>query len=352
MLQVYRKRDDLPMLTMPLVLLIVFTAAGCTAAAAAVMRDGLHDGLNAYGIPGFFAALPLLCLSVAAYGILIILWRRAVSMVVTVLSAIAVYAISGLLVSTAICLSVYVCAYVYASSFLLCASRYRRIVSLTASAAICLFVAGLLFTGFVWKGVPITDLPRRIADSLAGLFENSAFFAMTAENAAAAARSVTISLPALWLMTAEAAAWICEWICHRLFHLMECERYFLPEADEGITTPRYFGAIVMILSFLLLATSYRKNPLLYAALSNCVFALFPPAVYVGLHEAALRIRDRLADAYIIGRGHRTRTVVIIILLLVWSMAVLGGGTVCFVFAVYGAWRVVRNHPDTKTDGTA
>ena len=316
MLQVYRKRDDLPMLTMPLVLLIVFTAAGCTAAAAAVMRDGLHDGLNAYGIPGFFAALPLLCLSVAAYGILIILWRRAVSMVVTVLSAIAVYAISGLLVSMAICLSVYVCAYVYASSFLLCASRYRRI------------------------------------DSLAGLFENSAFFAMTAENAAAAARSVTISLPALWLMTAEAAAWICEWICHRFFHLMECERYFLPEADEGITTPRYFGAIVMILSFLLLATSYRKNPLLYAALSNCVFALFPPAVYVGLHEAALRIRDRLADAYIIGRGHRTRTVVIIILLLVWSMAVLGGGTVCFVFAVYGAWRVVRNHPDTKTDGTA
>ena len=160
----------------------------------------------------------------------------------------------------------------------------------------------------------------QIYTGIAEIFADSAYLSMTTESALSAARSVTIALPALWLVIAEANAWLCDWICRRLFHLMDCERYFLPAEDEGITTPRYFGVLVLLLSFLLLTTSYRQNPRIYAVLTNCVLTIFPAATYVGLHEAALRIRDRLTEAYLIGRGHRTRTVVVIALLLLCSFA--------------------------------
>lgn len=340
MLQVFRKRDDLPTLTVPLVVLIFAVIVGATAAAAAILRDGAHT------VPAFFAALPLYCLAVTAYATLIVLWRRAASMAVSALSLCAVLPVAGILSAVVLCLSVYVCAYVYASSILLRESRFRRILHLTASVSLCLLVAGILFAGYVWHSVPVAELPARVLESIRRLLAESSFFAAYAEETA---RSLLLALPALWLVIAEGVAYLCDWLCHRLFRLMECERYFLPEADEGITTPRYFGAIVMVLSFLLLATSYRRNPLIYTALTNCVLVLFPPSVYVGLREAALRIRDRLADAYIIGKGHRARTITIITLLLAWSMAVLGTATVCFVFAIYGAWHVVKQKKIEKSE---
>lgn len=342
MLQVYRKRDDLPMLTLPLVVLLFAVIIGCTAAGASVM--GGSGAL--YRVPAFFAALPLFSLAVAAYGILIILWRRAASMVVTAVSLAVVWRLSGIIVAVTLCLAVYVCAYVYASSFLLRESRFRRILHLTTAAALCLLAAGILFAGYGWQGVPLTELPARMLDAATELFGKSTLFR---DSAGYAARSFVVALPALWLMTAQAAACLSDFVCHKLFRLMECERYFVPQADEGITTPRYFGAMVMILSFLVLATSYRKNPLIYTTLINCVLVLFPPSVYVGLHEAAMRIRDRLADAYIIGKGHRARTITLITLLLIWGMAVLGTTTVIFAFALYGAWQVVKQKKMEKSE---
>lgn len=348
MLRVYRKRDDLPMLTLPLVVLLFVVITGCTMAAASVMRDGW---LANHAIPGFLAALPLFCLAIAAYGILIVLWRQAASMAVSVTSVLAAGFAAGWFLATVLCLSVFACAYVYASAFLLRQSRYRRIVHLTTAVAVCLFAAGLLFAGFVWHGVPITELPMQIYTGIAEIFADSAYLSMTTESALSAARSVTIALPALWLVIAEANAWLCDWICRRLFRLMDCERYFLPAEDEGITTPRYFGVLVLLLSFLLLTTSYRQNPRIYAVLTNCVLTIFPAATYVGLHEAALRIRDRLTEAYLIGRGHRTRTVVVIALLLLWSTALFGGSTLCFLFAIYGAWQVLKHKKASPSEKT-
>lgn len=348
MLPVYRKRDDLPMLTRPLVVLLFVVITGCTAAAASVMRDGWLAG---HVIPGFYAALPLFCLAIAAYGMLIVLWRQAASMAVSAVSVIAAGVAAGWFFAVVLCLSVFACGYVYASAFLLRQSRYRRIIHLTAAAAVCLFVAGLLFAGYVWHGVPIGEMPTKVCDAIAKILSESTYLSVTTESARSAARSIIVALPALWLVTAEASAWICDWICHRIFHLMACERYFLPAEDEGITTPRYFGAMVLVLSVLLITTSYRRNPLIYAGLTNCVLTLFPAVTYVGLREAALRIRDRLTDAYLVGRGHRTRTVVIIALLLVWGTAVFGGDTLCFLFAIYGAWQVLKNkktHQPKKT----
>ena len=73
MLRVYRKRDDLPMLTLPLVVLLFVVITGCTMAAASVMRDGW---LANHAIPGFLAALPLFCLAIAAYGSLYYVERK------------------------------------------------------------------------------------------------------------------------------------------------------------------------------------------------------------------------------------------------------------------------------------
>lgn len=342
MLRVFRKRDDLPTLTLPLVVLIFAVIVGATTAAAAILRDsaGVHT------IPAFLAALPLFALAVTAYATLIVLWRRAASMAVSVLSLCAVLPVAGLLTAVVLCLSVYVCAYVYASSVLLRESRFRRVLHLTTAVALCLLAAGILFAGYVWHSVPVARLPAQILDALEQLLARSSFFAAYA---AETARSLLLALPALWLMIAEGVACLGDWLCRLLFRLMECERYFLPEADEGITTPRYFGALVMVLSFLLLATSYRRNPLIYTVLTNCLLVLCPPSVYVGLREATMRIRDRLADAYIIGKGHRARTVTLIMLLLVWSMAVLGTATVCFVFAIYGAWHVIKQKKLEKSE---
>lgn len=349
MLWVYRKRDDLPLLTIPTVVLLFAMITGCTTVAASVMRE---EWLTGHAISGFFAVLPLVCISIAAYGILIVLWRQAASMAVTVLSMITAGYKAGWFLAAVLCLSVFACAYVFASAFLLRLSRYRRIVQLSAAAAVCLLAASLLFAGFVWQGVPVTAFPTRVFDCIEKILFENTYLPMTTASARSAARSITIALPALWLVTAEAGAWICDWICRHTFSLMNCARYFLPAEDKGITIPRYFGVLVLILSFLLLTTSHRKNPLIYTTLTNCVIAMFPSVTYVGMHEAVLRIRENMADAYLADKGQRARTIILTVSLLVWSIAVIGGGTLCFLFAIYGAWQVLKKkktHPPEKSE---
>lgn len=342
-LYAYRKRDDLPMLTLPLALLLFAAVCGCTVAAAAVMREGVVSGSR---IPGFLAGIPLCCLAVSGYGTLILLWRRAASMTVTVASVVLLFSFAGWSMALTLCLSIYVSAYTYASAFLMRKSRFLRTFQLTAAAAVCLVAAGVLYVGTAWRNVSFSALPGELTAAMTAQIQKSTLFSGTTEEAAALARSLWIALPAMWLITAECAAGLCEWLCCRLFRIMECERYFLPEADEGITTPRRFGVTALVLYFLLLATSYDKNPLLYAVLQNCVLTLYPPTVYVGAREAAFRLRDRLTDAYLIGRGRRGQNLILTVTLLLWGSALLGLGTVCFLLALYGAWRVVRNHPDT------
>ncbi len=352
MLQVYRKRDDLPMLSVPLVVVLFAAITGCTLAAAAVMRDGWQ---SEHAIPGFIAALPLFCLAVSAYVMLIALWRRAASMTVSLFSGIAVSISAGWFLSVVLCLSVFVCAYVYASAFLLRKSRYRRIVCLTTAASLCLLTAGLLLAGYVWRGISVAELPMQIYNSIADMLYESRLLSMTETAALSAARSITVTLPALWLLTAEAISWICEWICRRIFRLMNCGKYFLPEVDRGITTPRYFGAVFLLLSLFLLTTSYTQNPLIYKVLTNCVLVLSPPAIYVGFREVFLRILDRLTDTFFVTKGEHTHSYILIIMLLSPFMIALflHSSTMFFLIAVYGAWRVLKNKkrksPPEKTE---
>ena len=284
------RRDDLPEMRWPLVLLTAFAAClagglGCT------FRDG-----------AMVLTVPFVVLAVAAYASLILLWRRLAALAVTPGIAAGVLLCGGNWF-TAVCAAVCMLAvaYVYASLFLAKESRFVRIASTASAVGVC---AVLIVTALVsWRFDSIGDaivygcgLCRdAVSEGFAALADASGGvqYVILPEDIDSMMYQAVAALPAIACMACILFAWLCDAGIRFLFWLLDCDEYFTPETDEGITIPRSCSVLYGVLLFLVISTDADSNPPLYSMLSNCHWIFALPCAWVGVTVGFRKLRHAL-----------------------------------------------------------
>ena len=287
------RRDDLPEMRWPLVLLTAF---------AACMAGGLGCGFRGGAM---VLTVPFLVLAVAAYASLILLWRRLAALAVTPGIAAGVLLWGGNWM-TAVCAAVCMLAvaYVYASLFLAKESRFVRIASTASAVGICmvLLAAAWVSLHFDSLGDAIryvcTLAGSTVSDGFAALADASGGmqYVLLPEAVDSMLYQLVAALPAIAGMACILFAGLCDAGIRFFFWLLDCDEYFTPETDAGITIPRSFSVLYVLFLLLVISTDGVSNPPLYHVLSNCHWIFALPCAWVGITVGFRKLRQALDTA--------------------------------------------------------
>jgi len=333
-----RKRDDLPEMTWMLVLLTTFVSVGFA---------WFGSILAVSPMPGIIAALPFLTFSAAAYSVLILLWRKIAALMIIPCTALCIWLSGcGLFCTVTVSLSLLFLAYLHAVSLLAKESRFIRMVSCSFGTAIVLLLSiaawtAMHFTSFT-EIINIAAAKMDVLIQQVSAVSNMQFAPNAAKNLV---YSLIVSFPALLAVTAEILAALSMWLCHKILNITDCCGYFCPAADAGITTPRSFGGISLIILLLTVLTSPYQNPLLYSVLSNTLLVVSLPCAYVGVREFSGRMRQRLDEIAIFrqpDREYRSNSVFPAVLLFLILIFLLGLSTALVLLSVLGALYILRD----------
>ena len=326
-----KRRDDLPEMRWPLVI---------ASALAACLLGGL--GWTFRG-GAMVLTVPFVVLSVTAYALLILLWRRLAALTVTFGIGLAVLAFGGdwfTAAGAAVCMLAV--AYVYASLFLAKENRFVRIASTASAVGVCALLLTLAYGSMQYDSLgeallSVCALCRdALADGYAHLAESAgASYVLLPETIDRLLLQAALSLPAFLGMACILFAALCDGGIRFAFWLLDCDGYFTPETDFGITIPRSFGILYGVLLFLVISTDAAGNPPLYAVLSNCHWVFALPCFWVGLTAGYRKLRHAL-DAASFYRHTRSHSPLPALFILVFFFLIAGLSTAFTLTAALGA----------------
>lgn len=336
---VFRNRDDLPEMTLPLAVLTLLTIP--VSAAFGAKAAG-------YGSYGTVLSVGLLTLSTTAYAALILLWRRLAAIAATPLSVFALlWSGASRFTTAALSLGILFLAYTLAVSALSKETRYRRTATLSCAVVLCILLAGtaqigLRFASFgdfmrffrEWVGERAALLLETRASSLSTRALETFSTAVSEQETAAATASLAALVPVCLGTAGALYAWATEGLLRILLTQFQVVEKFFPRTHR-ITLPKLHAALCIGSAALALSTSAEANPLLYAVLRNLFLAMAPPCLYLGCVKLRRYIMIRL---YFL-RGKRAAS----IFLLLFIVMALGASAFAILFSLLGAVCALRYH---------
>ncbi len=323
MISVMRKRDDLPEMTIPLVLLMT---AGTLLLASAAGRLASED------LPGVAASLPFVAVATCLYALIILLWRRAASLCATPLTfAAMMLSGSSLFAAVTITLSVLLMSYVFAVSLISREPKFKRLGSLTAAAALCLVLITVAFAGF--HAESYEAFVGLCMDKLSDLIGTAYGMPASESYVREAARGILVLTPAFTVVLATAFAWFTELLTKSMFRLLACTDLFIG-ITHRITLPLPFAVIYASAFLLTMMTAPEQAPLLYTLLNSVMIAMMLPCAAVGTSMILRKIRARMYYA--------SRKRALTALLMVMTFAALGIVNAAMILSVAGAYFVIAD----------
>ncbi|MBR4959982.1 MAG: hypothetical protein IKY52_03705 [Clostridia bacterium] len=339
-----RRRDELPEMRWSLVVLAMAVTCLCGGAVPWLCETAV------------VLAVPSLVLSVTAYTMLILLWRRLAAVgVSTGIGAVVLLTGGGWFWAVCFAVCLLAVAYVYASLYMAREPRFVRIASGASAAGICgLLVAVAWISGrFDTLGEAIVFFCDRFRDSadvglqaLYGAGNADSTVILLPETINAMLYQVVAAVPALAGMGCILFAWVCDGVIRLTFMQLDCREYFTADGDDGITIPRSFGVLYGVFLFLVMGTSASGSPYLYSILSNCHWIFALPCAWVGLCAGYRKLRHALAEASFYGTV-KTHSPLPALFVMVFFVLLLGVSVTFTVLAVLGAVRIIRRRKTTE-----
>lgn len=314
---ILKRRDDLPEMRLPLVILL--SALYIITEYTAVRLSHAPDYSE---IIGAIVSLPILTVSVCAYSLIILLWRRAAALLLTPVTYVFLRLMCGgadFAVFT-ITLSTLFISYVSAVSLISRETKFRRILSVSLSTAICIVLTLIAYAGL--RDGSIADFAIRCTDSLdsvlGGIYSNSH----------ALARRIIVMTPAYLTAVSILMASFLEAMQKSAFRILECTDLFIG-ITHRITLPPSYAAVYMAALLLRYTTSSETNPLASALLQSAVIAMMLPCAAVGTSVILRKIRIRMYYA------SRKRLITAVIL----AFAVISVGLMqsCIILSIAGGF---------------
>lgn len=320
---VIRRRDDLPSMTMPLVILMT---------AAVMLFTCIAGRLATSDLVGTVAAMPFLALSVCMYALIILLWRRAAAFLVTPLSFGAMlYFDSSLFAAATISLSLLFTSYVFAVALIARQPKFQRLGSLSAAAAAC-----LILTVIAWAGLRVTSYDAFIAfcmDGLSSLLAGAYGMAPTESYVREAARNILVLAPACLAVLSLALAWFTEVLAKSMFRLLSCTDLFIG-ITHRITLPLPYAVIYVTVFLLTMMTVPEQSPLIYTLLNSLMLSMMLPCAAVGLTVILRKIRVRM---YYASQKRALTT-----MLMIMAFAAMGILNAVMLLSAAGAYFVIAD----------
>ncbi|MBQ8640584.1 MAG: hypothetical protein IJ480_00070 [Clostridia bacterium] len=347
-----KRRDDLPEMRWPLVILTMLAASFFGGSAVSFQEKAA------------ILTVPFLVLAVVAYTLLILLWRRLAALAVTAgIGAVVLASGGGWFAAVGCAVSILAVSYVYAALFLGREPRFVRIASTASAVGVCLLLTGVAWIS--WRfgtiGAAIEyacDLYRDAVSTgfqtlygIGGTGEDGVRYVLLPETVDAMLYQAVAAVPALTGMMCILFAGLCDGGIRFLFWLLDCGEYFSAEADQGITIPRSFGVLYGVLLFLVMSTSSTTAPYLYSILSNCHWIFALPCAWVGLSVGFRKLRESMAEASFYGRP-RSHSPVFPILITVCFFLFLGLSTAFTLSAVLGAVFIITRRREEEPQDDA
>ena len=327
------KRDDLPEMTLPLVILLAFLASALSVAASKL--SAVSDVYASLTVIRFGAALLIFPLIVCFYSMIILLWRRVASLFVTaVIFFSVILSGSDLFSAASITLASLFVSYMFAVSMIARESRFRRMTSLAMSYAVSIALVlisaiGLEFGTFdAFADSYMENMPELLRDILVRF----GYRALSEQSWDEIARMIIVKLPAMIGLVSMIIAFLTDHLTSLLFRVLDCENVFI-EITSEITMPLSYAVVYGVAFFLTLFTSYRYNPLIYEILSGIVLVMMLPCALVGVSEFARGVQDMLSCV----SRERFLTVTVIVI----TVCALGISNSIMILSVMGVYFVIK-----------
>ena len=338
---VLRRRDDLPEMNVPLVLLCVFLITVFASVSAKLASSDYHSPV--FSFAGIVSAMALCPMIVCLYSLIILLWRRVASLLVTpVMFAAMLLASHSVFWSLIFTLSALFTSYMFAVSMISRESRFRRSavlamayavsIALTAVAAI-----GLAFGTFeAFSAAYMESFPPVLRSVFTGMGYKTVHDRYYAE----LARAIIVKTPALIGVSSVVMALITDYLTSLSFRILDCENVFI-EITGKITMPPSFALIYAAVFFMTVFTSYEHNPLIYEMLSGVSLVMMLPCALIGI---AGFVRDMDERLYYV-----TRERFLTLIMIAAAAAILGISNCITIASLMGAYFVIRERFVPKSD---
>ncbi|MGN1346344.1 MAG: hypothetical protein ACI4V1_06135 [Eubacteriales bacterium] len=320
---VMRKRDDLPVMTLPLAVLMMVLN---------VFFSGVAGRLASAEAVGAAASLPFLALSACLYALLMLLWRNPAAFLVTPLAfVLMLFTGSSLFAAVCITLSLLFTSCVFAESLISRESRFRRIGALACAAAICLLLTAVAFAG--WHAASPAEFAALCMDVLSEKLGRLYDLPASEWYVRQTARSFLVMTPAYTAALAIALAWFTELLAKSMFRLFGCTDLFI-RITHRITLPLPYALLYAAAFLLTMMTHPEEHPFLYAMLDSVVVAMLLPCAAVGASVVLRKIRVRM---YYAPQKRATTG-----FLLLFAFLALGVLNAAMLFSVAGVYFVTSD----------
>lgn len=342
---VMRRRDDLPEMTLPLAVLLIFGVSIFSSAGAKLASPVAETMQYLHFVPqnfvGAVACLPFLPLSACLFALIILLWRRFASLLATPVTFAVMLAFGvDMFTTVVISVSVLLVAYVYATSLISRENRFCRITSLTIAIALCIFLTLVAWIGLNYENFSefteayMSEVPMLIGRLYSSYVNNVAGGAteIPAFYLDKMARELFVMCPAYLGVLSILLAWFTDYLACSAFKILDCEDVFI-EITNKITLPFSYAVVyssVLVMSFF---TSSEYNPMLFVMLKSVLYVMLLPCAAVGVRGLMHSLEDKLY--------YLTREKVLAAMILVFAFAFLGISLFLLATSAIGAGVVIK-----------
>ncbi len=349
---VLHRRDDLPEMPLPLVILCITVygilmglAGRCFSAAASAVSVDEMLGAAVWGIP-------LLPLAVTLFAAVLLLWRRGFALLAVPLAGGGILLFGGsIFCAIALSLISLVISYALALSLITRDSPFRRqcVVASVTAVSVGLGLAGAILVRFGGAAsffeAFMTAVPRWIGEQaverMASFTGEGGTVTILEDAARETARQILVSFPALLGMGAILFGWVTEFLTRQLLRILDCEEVFFPKT-EVFTVPFAYAAVYLGSVLLTLFIQTEKHPLLHTAFLSILWILALPCCFIGVRTAAWFLREKLY--------YVTHERLLSVILLLLAFAILGVTPFVLLLSFVGAIRVLKETYPRRRDG--
>ena len=338
---VMRRRDDLPEMNVPLVLLCVFLITVFASVSAKLAASDYHSPVFIFA--GIVSAMALCPMIVCLYSLIILLWRRVASLLVTPIMFVAMWLVSdSIFWALILTLSALFASYMFAVSMISRESRFRRSTTLALAYAVSIALAVIAAIGLSWgtfeafSEAYMEKFPPILRSVFTGLGYNAVYDRYYAE----LARAIIVKAPAFIGVSSVAMAFITDYLTQLAFRILDCENIFI-EITGKITMPPSFALIYAAVFFMTVFTSYEHNPLIYEMLSGVSLVMMLPCALIGISGFIRNMEERLY--------YVTRERFLTLIIVAAATALLGISNCITIASLMGAYFVIRERFVPKSD---
>ena len=334
---VMRRHDDLPEMSVPLTLLMMFGCVLFTAAAGklATPAEAYGASVSASGYIGVGVSLMFLPVAASMYASIILLWRKVASLMVTPLCfGGMLWAGVRLFPAAVISMMLLLCAYVYAASLISRETKFRRMTALSAAACISAALTMIGYVSLYFGGFEsfFEWYMSAFPEALGRVYARSGM-TVPYTDLITGCRQLLLMVPAYTVAASIILAWITEFLMQTLFRVLGCEEIFI-ETSDRITMPVSYAVVYAAAFLLTCMTPAETYPFLHMVLNSVTSAMILPCAAVGLNG----IRRNLEEKLYYLTGERLLTV----LILAVVFGILGVGGFVIISSVCGTYYVIRN----------